>query len=220
MRRIVPFILVLFAAAGGHASGQTTLSGNPSQINLSATAGQTLAACGANCVTTASALKNVGLLSCGLPCSAPLSFTAAATSGGNWLSVSPTGTSTTPLTTPQTLTITANPAGLAAGNYTGSINLTCVPASDGSSTPIAVIFTVAPAITVCDPNGNCSPAQQPSLQFTLTQSRQSGSANLTVTSASGTVPFTVTYQTQSGGAGYPAGRAALQRREITASRSR
>jgi len=59
---------------------------------------------------------------------ATLTFTATAstTSGGNWLSVSPaTGTVNT------TLTISVNPAGLAAGSYNGTITIT--PSGSGNT---------------------------------------------------------------------------------------
>ncbi len=60
------------------------------------------------------------------------SYTAAAatTSGGNWLSVSPAGG-----TGPGTLTVTANTANLAAGEYTGAITIT---ASGFTNSPFRV----------------------------------------------------------------------------------
>jgi trimeric autotransporter adhesin len=70
---------------------------------------------------------------------APLSFTAAVTSG-SWLSVTTSGG-----TTPATLTISVNPAGLAASTtYPGSITLT--PSGAGASAlPFSVIFAVTGA---------------------------------------------------------------------------
>jgi uncharacterized protein (TIGR03437 family) len=51
-----------------------------------------------------------------------LSFTASAT-GGTWLSVSPSSGSAT-LTAPGSLTVTADPTGLAAGTYNGIVKIT------------------------------------------------------------------------------------------------
>lgn len=63
--------------------------------------------------------------------SGALSFTAAA--GSTWLSVTPTSG-----TTPATLAVSVNPAGLAQGTYNGSIDIT----QSGSANPIIVIVTL------------------------------------------------------------------------------
>uniref|UniRef100_Q01T33 NHL repeat containing protein n=1 Tax=Solibacter usitatus (strain Ellin6076) TaxID=234267 RepID=Q01T33_SOLUE len=69
-----------------------------------------------------------------------LTYTASASSTGNWLSVSPATGST-----PGTLTVSANPAGLAGGaTYQGSILLT-PPGSGNSPLTINVSITVAGA---------------------------------------------------------------------------
>lgn len=63
---------------------------------------------------------------------------ASAATGGNWLSVSPdTGSATS--NTPLTLTVTANPAGLAPGTYAGSLAVT----SNGGDLTVPVTLTVA-----------------------------------------------------------------------------
>ena len=63
-------------------------------------------------------------------------FTATATAQGrNWLTISPSGS----LTTNRTLSVSANPAGLAAGSYSGSVTLT---ASSGTRT-VAVTLVVS-----------------------------------------------------------------------------
>ena len=69
-----------------------------------------------------------------------LPFTAAATttSGGSWLSVSPTGAQALP-GTPATLTVTANPAGLSAGTYVGLVTVT----AGGKSQSVPVTMTVS-----------------------------------------------------------------------------
>jgi uncharacterized protein (TIGR03437 family) len=77
---------------------------------------------------------------------AALSFTALAstTSGGNWLSVTPSSG-----TTPATLTVSVNTAGLATGTYQGLVTLT--PGGGASPLPFSVTLTVtgagAPVIT-------------------------------------------------------------------------
>jgi uncharacterized protein (TIGR03437 family) len=73
-----------------------------------------------------------------------LGFTATVTSGGSWLSVSPTAS-----TTPGILTVAANPAGLSPGLYNGQIQIT---ASGAANNPqyLGVTLTVAkptPAIS-------------------------------------------------------------------------
>ena len=76
---------------------------------------------------------------------APLGFTATPTSTGNWLTVTP-GSGTTPAS----LSVGANPAGLGAGTYNGTITLT--PGGSGNS-PLAINVTLvvsgagAPAIS-------------------------------------------------------------------------
>lgn len=79
---------------------------------------------------------------------ATFTATASTAQGGNWLSVTPT-TGSASSTTPQTLTVSVNPTGLAAGTYTGSIALTAGSGSSGSAT-INVQLTVTatgPTIT-------------------------------------------------------------------------
>jgi uncharacterized protein (TIGR03437 family) len=92
------------------------------------------------------------------------SFTAnATTNGGNstWLSVSPAGSSVTNTT----LTVTANPAGLAAGTYTGQITL--VSNSGTQTVPVTMIVGGSGGgsgtITV---TANGGTSTSPSLTFT------------------------------------------------------
>jgi uncharacterized protein (TIGR03437 family) len=68
---------------------------------------------------------------------AALTFTTSVstTSGGNWLSVSPASGAT-----PATLTVTANPAGLGAGTYLGTVTL--MPAGSGNS-PLSYNISLA-----------------------------------------------------------------------------
>lgn len=69
----------------------------------------------------------------------PLNFSATATTtgGGNWLSVTPSSG-----TTPGTLTVSVNPAGL-SGTYTGAINVASSGAA-ASTTTIAVTLSTTP----------------------------------------------------------------------------
>src|SRR5579871_903051 len=70
--------------------------------------------------------------------------TSSTLSGGNWLSVSPSSG-----TSPSTVTVTANPAGLATGTYLGSVVVTPTGATNALSAPqtVVVSFAVgAPAI--------------------------------------------------------------------------
>jgi uncharacterized protein (TIGR03437 family) len=74
---------------------------------------------------------------------APISFTASAvTNNGSWLSVGPTaGTAST---SPTTLTVTANPTGLSAGNYSGLVTITAAQTNSSASTlNIPVTFVVS-----------------------------------------------------------------------------
>ncbi|HEX6895926.1 MAG TPA: kelch repeat-containing protein, partial [Bryobacteraceae bacterium] len=76
--------------------------------------------------------------------------------GGGWLSATPSGGTSAPGTGGVTLSINANPAGLAAQDYYGSVTLT---PSDGTHPPvsISVILSIVPAGTaappVVSPNG-------------------------------------------------------------------
>ncbi|MDQ6708049.1 MAG: hypothetical protein M3Z85_19000, partial [Acidobacteriota bacterium] len=114
---------------------------------------------------------------------APLNFTAAAstTSGGSFLTVSSGGT--TPGTTPGTLTIAANPAGLAVGTYTGSVTVT--PAG---STPQSIPVTLTVSNT---PLVNINPA---ALNFTasVVGGTPPPFQMLALTSTGDPVPFTAT----------------------------
>jgi hypothetical protein len=63
---------------------------------------------------------------------APLSFTASAL-GGTWVSVTPAGG-----TTPGTLSISANPTGLASGTYTATVKIS----AQGTGLSVPVVFRV------------------------------------------------------------------------------
>ena len=123
-----------------------------------------------------------------------VNFTA--TSPGNWLQVSPPSG-----TTPASVLVTANPAGLAAGTYGGTINVT---APGVNSAPVAVTltvagppqFTIAPSqLTFVAPAGGALPAAQTltvsSASGPLAFTAAAGSAWLSVSPTSGTTPATL-----------------------------
>ena len=120
---------------------------------------------------------------------------ASARSGGedrsesaHWLSISPSGT----LYTNQDLTVSVNPAGLAAGAYNGTISLRT---SRGRQT-VAVRLTVAQAVV--SPAGGTLTLAPPSLNFFGTlNSAAPASQTLSVTAASAT-NFTASASVQSG----------------------
>ncbi len=102
-------------------SGNPSLNISPGTLSFSYPAGSTTA--GTQTVTVASS-------------GSALSITAAA-SGGAWLTVSPGSGST-----PSTLTVSANPSGLASGTYNGSITITSTGASNSPQTlPIKLVVT-------------------------------------------------------------------------------
>jgi len=80
----------------------------------------------------------------------PWSLSTHTYQGGSWLSVTPTSGSSVPGATPVTLTITANPTGLAAQDYYGAVILT---PTDGTHPPItiAIVLHIVPAGTAAPP---------------------------------------------------------------------
>lgn len=110
------------------------------------------------------------------------SFTAS-TTGTNcgWLTISPSGA----LTTPRDITVTTNSAGLTAGQqYT--CNIAFVTTSGTQN--VAVTFTVPSG-----PTGNIS-ATPTSLSFQAASGQNPPSQTISLTSASGSIPFTVSSQ--------------------------
>jgi uncharacterized protein (TIGR03437 family) len=130
-------------------------------------------------------------------------FSAMATtsSGGSWLAVTPSSGFSS--YTPSTLTVTVNTSGLAAGSYTGRIDITGPRASP---TFVQVTLTVSPAlvITVNPPQLSFSfqpgGAAPPSQALAISSSGGAGlgfttavSANwIAVTPTSGTTPASLT----------------------------
>ena len=78
-----------------------------------------------------------------LSASSATAFTAA-TTGGNWLSVSPSSG-----TTPSSLSVSVNPVGLLAGTYTGTATITAPGASNSPQTVnVTLVITQPPALAV------------------------------------------------------------------------
>jgi len=152
----VPVNLVVGSTTGG----QVTVS--PSSLSFSAVSGGSAPA--AQKLTVSSAAGSAGV-----------SFTAAASSTGNWLSVSPTSG-----TTQATLTVSVNQANLSAGNNTGTITIT---PTGGSAQVVEVSLDV-----VSQPEVAVSPG---SLNFSF-QAGSGGSVTpgqLTVSASGGTASF-------------------------------
>lgn len=137
-------------------------------------------------------------------------FSASATTstGGSWLSISPSGTDC--CTTPRVVTVTVNPAvSLAAGVYQGQVVFTSYPSASTTLT-VPVTLTIASAGPYLDDlpgqlsfsftPGASSPSQAfqirnagtGSLSWTLSSSTADGGNWLTVSASSGTAPSTVT----------------------------
>ncbi len=127
------------------------------------------------------------------------SFTASASSPGNWLSLSATSG-----TLPGGLTVSANPSGLAVGNYSGTVTIT-TNTSQTAQVPVTLALSGANPVTVNPANltinyqiGDPNPSPPSislsgvSLGFTATAS---SSGNwLAVNPASGSIPATLTAQ--------------------------
>ncbi|MBZ5603727.1 MAG: hypothetical protein LAO79_15610, partial [Acidobacteriia bacterium] len=92
--------------------------------------------------------QTISVLSAGDPI--PWSVSAKTYQGGNWLSVSASSGTSTPGSAPVPLTISVNPAGLAAQDYYGSVVLS---PTDGKHPPVsvAIVLNIVPAGTAAPP---------------------------------------------------------------------
>ena len=103
-----------------NSTGGTGLTVTPAQLTFDATAGGPPPAVQSISVTASSATP----------------FTAStAAQTGTWLTISPSGS----LTTNQTITVSANPTGLAAGTYSGTVTIT----GGGATHTVAVSFVIS-----------------------------------------------------------------------------
>ncbi len=103
------------------ASSAPSVTALPSILNFSMTIG-----------AAAPSAQTVSIVS-----GANVSTSVNTSSGGNWLSVTPSGTTQ--------LTVSVNPAGLAVGNYTGTIQ---VAAGGGTPVNLSVSFRIIPPVPV------------------------------------------------------------------------
>ena len=144
------------------------------------------------------ALANLAITSSG----GAVSFTAGATtsSGGNWLSVTPSGA-----VTPATLSVLANGGGLVPGSYSGLITIV---SAEASNSPLNITVTLTVGATLASSAtslaysfqiGSSTPASQTislsasggvALEFTAAASTTSGNW-LAVSPASGATPATL-----------------------------
>ena len=138
---------------------------------------------------TVPAAQNVSLASSGTA----LNYTVAASA--TWLSASPTSG-----TTPGTVSIAVNPAGLAPGSYNGSVTVTANGASNSPLTiPVSLTVTAAPNLTLTPSSlnfayqvGGATPAGQSvavaSSGAALSYAVTSSATWLAATPASGSTP--------------------------------
>ena len=125
-------------------------------------------------------------------------FTVSVTSGGSWLSATPSSG-----TTPGTVTVSVHPGSLAAGTYTGTVAMS---SSIGSATVTVTLTVTNSATMTVTPGslafgfqqGGTAPASQnlsvsstSPVSFTATASTSSGGSWLTVNPTSGTTPATL-----------------------------
>ncbi len=167
-------------------NGTNSLTLSPASLSFAATAGSTTVIRKSLTVTDATTVR--------------ISVSASGTSGGfTWLSVSPAGT----LTTPQTLTVSANPNGLGVATYSGTIHIRYgegryvnVPVTLSVSAATRTL-TVSPAsLSFSATAAGVSPGSQ-SLSLTASPNSTytasvSGGSWLRVSPATGTTPATLT----------------------------
>ena len=156
------------------------LSANPSSLSFSAMAGQS---------TTASQSVMIG---------GSAGYLFSAQPSASWIVVSPTSG-----TVPSSISISANPSGLAAGSYSGSV---AISGSGEAGASISVALTVSPALVVVTGSGNGDIFLMPTAtagQFTASTNIVSnvagapftasatGPGGLAVSPSSGTLPATL-----------------------------
>jgi uncharacterized protein (TIGR03437 family) len=113
----------------------------------------------------ASQTLQVSAIAAGVGTQVPI--TASASSAGNWLSVTPSGT------TQANLTVSVSPSGLAAGNYSGTITINGTGAAEGRSVTAMIYLNVtAPPVVVSTSflsfTAQAGGAAPPSQTFTVT----------------------------------------------------
>ena len=119
-----------------------------------------------------------------------LTFAATATvnQGQNWLSVSPSSG----VTTPATLTVSTNGAGLSAGTYTGQIVLSSPGAASSQTILVTLIMSNSPTIIV-------SPASLAPVTFQIGSANPQGQTVAVSIAGGGAAAFNTTATTATGG---------------------
>jgi uncharacterized protein (TIGR03437 family) len=122
--------------------------------------------------------------------SSQLTFAATATvnQGLNWLSVSPSSG----VTTPATLTVTANGAGLSAGTYSGQIVLSSPGAASSQTISVTLVVSNNPTIIV-------SPASLAPVTFQIGSANPQAQSVAVSVAGGGAAAFTATATTATGG---------------------
>jgi Viral BACON domain len=116
-----PQKIAVSLAVSSASSGNPSLNVAPSSLSFTYPSGSTTAG-----------MQNLAITSTG----SALQITAAA-SGGNWLTVTPNNGAT-----PATVKVSANPTGLAAGTYNGTITITSTGAANNPQTvPVKLVVT-------------------------------------------------------------------------------
>jgi uncharacterized protein (TIGR03437 family) len=150
-------------------AGIPTLNVNPLALNFAYQLG-----------TSNPLSQTVSITSNGSPVSISVSATTSS-GGGQWLIVSPTGQATTPTT----LTVSVNPAGLGAGStYQGNIQINTFGTSTNPvlNIPVSLLITNSPILA----------ANPTSLTFTAPAGSNPASQNLQITSSSSPLNYTIT----------------------------
>jgi len=119
----------------------------------------------------------------------PLSFTVATSTNniGTWLTATPVNG-----TTPATVQVAVNPAGLAVGTFNGSVTITSTGAAGSPITIPVTLSVVTPQTLTVTPSGPLS------FTYTVGQVIPSGQT-LQVQAGATAIPFSVTTQTTNGG---------------------
>lgn len=161
-------------------AAQTPIQFSPASISLAATAGASTAVKAQLQISSSTAES--------------ISVSAYGTANNRvWLSVSPSGSGRTP----ETVTVSANPAGLAAGSYSGSIrvraNGTTYRASVAFTISAQKTFTATPATVSCKGTAGATTATSQSISVSASPNTSftasaSGGSWLSLSAASGTTP--------------------------------
>jgi uncharacterized protein (TIGR03437 family) len=180
--------------AVGNYSSSITVNGNNIPVALTITAAPTPPSLSANPAN----LSFAYMLGGAAPASQSLQITSSAApitlsinTPTSWLSVTPTSGAT-----PLALNVTADPTGLAAGSYTGSITVNTL------TIPVVLVVSGAPTITASPASlqfnyqlGGALPASQSinatSVSGALNATVSTPTSWLSVSPASGTTPFTI-----------------------------